>query len=262
VRVTTTNGDERARLVIDCSGGISPIASTFKLHAIRGFFTVYGAHVEDVELATPDLVLANVARLGCPMHFVEVIPTSARSALFVLFTATQQAQYFDDLRSSFDAHLAANPFIRTNSETRTTAIRKGVIPIARMRRRSLPRVVSFGEAALMQPPLLGSAFNEVLQHAASVAMQIRSAFDRCDVESLRIAYPAEKHLNDALQWRLVDSMIDQSVERFDYLVRLVSAIKADALFRLYSNELTLSESMRVALNLGIAALREPRRVVA
>jgi flavin-dependent dehydrogenase len=43
----TTTGRYRTRLVIDATGGLSPIAATFRLHRIDGFYAVYGVLAVD-----------------------------------------------------------------------------------------------------------------------------------------------------------------------------------------------------------------------
>lgn len=58
IQVHTTDKSFLARLVVDATGGQSPIASTFRLHRLYGFYTVYGALLREITLHTQDIVLA------------------------------------------------------------------------------------------------------------------------------------------------------------------------------------------------------------
>ena len=64
IRVAASGTTVRTRLIVDCTGGLSPIASTFQLHRLLGFFAIYGGHVADASFASNELVLASVLRLG------------------------------------------------------------------------------------------------------------------------------------------------------------------------------------------------------
>ena len=130
-------------------------------------------------------------------------------------------------------------------------MKQGLIPIGRARRRRLPFIASFGEAAMMQPPLLGSAFNDVLEFADDAARQIREAL-RSGPSALRsfaVRYPLAKRLNNQLQWTFARALVDASVERYDRLIEIVGALEPPQLFRLYSNEFTSAETARALLQL-------------
>ena len=80
LQVQTTSEVYRTRLVVDATGVSSPIATTFRLHRLDGFFNVLGAHLRRIKLHTQDIVLAYVNSLGDPPPILEVIPTGENSA--------------------------------------------------------------------------------------------------------------------------------------------------------------------------------------
>jgi hypothetical protein len=53
----------------------------------------------------------------------------------------------------------------------------GAIPIGRRRRRRLQGIVSLGEAAMIQPPLMVTAFNEILEYSEPITARISQALD-------------------------------------------------------------------------------------
>jgi len=152
--VSTTGGEHKARLLVDATGGFSPIASTFRLHRLDGFFSVYGAHVEGISFLNNDIVMAYVLQLGHPPPMFEVIPTGFDSAFCALFLAERRLTPLEKLRHGFEVHLRINPFFTMSAHSRIARGKMGVIPIGSLRKRALPGVVQFGEAALIQPPLL------------------------------------------------------------------------------------------------------------
>jgi glycine/D-amino acid oxidase-like deaminating enzyme len=85
VQAQTTRGTILARLVIDATGGLSPLATTFRLHKIDGYYAVYGAMLRGIRLHGPEIVLGYVSQLGDPPPVLEVFPTGADSAYCVVF---------------------------------------------------------------------------------------------------------------------------------------------------------------------------------
>lgn len=251
VRLLSNRRTIRARIVVDCTGGLSPIAATFQLHRILGFFTIFGSHLTDVSFTSNELILASIDRLGHPPAFFEIMPTSATTALAVVFHATRRALPFDDLARSFREHVANNPYF-TAARIDERRLRQGVIPIGKARRRRLPFTESFGEAAMMQPPLIGSAFNDVLEFAHDVAEQIRSALRRgtSACRDFRIRYPLAKRFNNELQWMFARALVDGSLERYDRLVHLAAALEPHELFAFYSNELSLTKILRAGVRMA------------
>jgi 2-polyprenyl-6-methoxyphenol hydroxylase-like FAD-dependent oxidoreductase len=249
----------RTRLLIDCSGGSSAIAATFRLHELTGFFTIYAEHRNRLAFQADTLVTAQASVLGHPPVFFELMPTGPDSAFCIAFTATQRAQRFEKLEATLHEQLAGRQFVTAAPESEITRRARGIIPIGRVKRR-LPGVASFGEAAMLQPPLLGTAFNEALEYAHSFAEQVREALERRRTASFRPHYPLAKRFNDALQWWFAKRLIDASVEDIDYLTRISARLSPETLFALYSNELSLSKCLTAVSAVVAGSLSEFRRV--
>jgi 2-polyprenyl-6-methoxyphenol hydroxylase-like FAD-dependent oxidoreductase len=249
----------RTRLLIDCSGGSSAIASTFRLHKLTGFFTIYAEHRTGLTFPPDTMVTAQASVLGHPPVFFELMPTGHDSAFCIAFTATRRAQRFEQLEATLREQLAGREFVVAAPESEITHRARGVIPVGRMKRH-LPGLASFGEAAMLQPPLLGTAFNEVLEYAHSVAEQVIEALEQHRVRSFYPRYRLAKHFNDSLQWWFAKRLIDASVEDIDYLVRLSAHIPPETLFALYSNEMSFGQFLASVRDVAAGLLSEFRRV--
>lgn len=246
--LVTTQGDLRCRLVVDATGGGSPIASTFRMHRLDGFFSVYGVHLTKLEFRRRDTILAYVLRLGHPPEFVEVVPTGADSAFFALLQATRRLLPRELLAGRLESYLLHNPFVMLTPETRRGREKYGAIPIGRTHRRRIPGLFAFGEAGMLQPPLLGTAFNEVLEHVDLVAHSIRGAAARQSdgILDVRVRYPFLKWANDRVQAVLARRLLAGNVETVDRLAAALAKLPPELVFRIYSNELSWSDLSRLA----------------
>ena len=246
--VSTNQGQWRTRLMIDATGGSSPIAATFRLHRLDGFFSIYGGHIEKIRLHTQDIIGAHVLRLGYPTPIFEVFPTSSSSAFVVVFLATRRLARLDSMRACFDDHVRANPFFDCTSDTKEIEGKMGGIPIGRLRRKSLPGIFPFGEARLIQSPLIGGAFNETLEEAQHACQEIERALDRGDgLADVRFPVTNRKRFNDVLQRPLVRNLFKGTLEEYHRIVRLLEELGPHASYRLFCSALTPPDLPRVTL---------------
>jgi len=233
----------RVRLVLDAMGGASSIASTFRLHHIGGFYCVYGGFLRDIKLHSPEIVLAYVGQLGNPPPVFEIIPTGTDSAYAVVFVYTQNLVDPRSLARTFEEHCEHNPFFTLTPETRRLKEKSGAIAIGQTRRRKLRGVVAMGEAGLVQPPLMGTAFNEALEHTEAICRRIsRVLEDTSGIFDARIQlYPVLKRVQDHLQLGIAKRLMSGDVETFDRTVRAVATLSEPLAFSFLSNELTWGE---------------------
>lgn len=249
--IETTRQNFLARLVVDASGGMSAIANTFRLHEIYGFYSVYGAMLRRIRLHTAEIVLGYVSELGHPPPILEVFPTGNDSAYCVVFVYSKSLMSPHGLVSMFRDHCQHNPFFQLTSDTEFEDEKAGAIPIGQRHRRHLPGVVPFGEAGIINPPLMGTAFNEVLEYAEPFCLQISRELQAFgdDLPQVRLAYPFRKRFQDWIQLPLVRTLLSGNVERFDSMLRIMSHFPEKTLFNFFSNELTLPQATSLALRL-------------
>lgn len=236
----------RARLIVDASGGLSPIAATFRLHKLYGFYSVYGAFLRRIRLHTRDIVLAQINHLGDPPPILEVIPCGDDCAYCAILTYSEQLKPPGQFKSAFRTECAHNPFFTTCEKTQWLPAKLGAIPIGRLRRRRLTGVIPIGEAGLVQPALLGTAFNEVLEHCHGVCSHISQILQTTNGVPAAPGhrYPLLKRIQDSIQLRMMRCLLKGNVEVFDRLVRLMSTLPSETIFAFCSNELTWKQLAR------------------
>jgi flavin-dependent dehydrogenase len=251
VQAQTSGETYLARLVIDATGGMSPVASTFRLHRIDGFYSVYGALLRNIRLHSSSIILGYVGQLGDPPPVLEVFPTGDDSAYCVIFIYSKVLVPPQSLAVAFEEHCRHNPFFEMTPTTTRSNEKAGVIPIGRRHRKSLPGIVPFGEAGIIQPPLMGTAFNEILEHAEMLCRQLSQEIARAgqQVPSPLLSYPLRKQCQDRIQLPLVRTILNGNVERFDRVLRTMSRFPEQTLFNFFSNELTWSQISSLGLRL-------------
>jgi flavin-dependent dehydrogenase len=251
IHAQTTQGLIVTRLLVDATGGLSPVASTFRLNRIEGFYSVYGAMLKNIRLRTFEIVLGYVGHLGDPPPVLEVFPTGEDSAYCVIFVYSRSLISPQTLASSFDDYCRHNPFFEITPATRREKEKAGAIPIGRGDQRRLPGVVSFGESGIIQPPLMGTAFNEILEYADVLCQQISQTLkaNQQRLTSTRLSYPLRKRIQDRIQLPLIRTILGGNIERFDTVLRAMSHLPEEVLYNFFSNELTWPQIASLALRL-------------
>jgi|SRR6185503_3376167 len=239
IAVHTTSNAYSTRLVIDATGGQSPIAATFRLHRLYGFYSIYGSMLRGIALKTPDIVLAHIGRLGDPPPVLEIIPCGEDTAYCSIFLYSKQLIPPRNLVAAFEDHCSHNEFFCATEETVSESVKIGAIPIGRIRKRQLPGVVLVGEAALVQPPLLGTAFNEVLEYCDSLCEHISGVLSRNSgvPRKPNFRYPLLKRAQDRVQLRMTRKLLNNNVETFDRLIRFMGLLPAETIYSFCSNEM-------------------------
>lgn len=249
----TTSNSYVTRIIVDASGGLSPIAATFRLHKLYGFFTVYGALLRNISLNTKSMILAYVEHLGNPPPIFEVYPCGDDSAYCSVFFYSKQLMQPNSLETAFKTHCLHNSFFSTTDKTEVTMPKMGAIPIGSIRKQHLAGIVPVGEAGLVQPPLLGSAFNEVLEYCQDVCSHVsRVLHDENKIPKRpSYRYPVLKRMQDRLQLQLIRALLEGNVEGFDRLVRLMNKLPSKTVYDFCSNELTWIQILKTIIKMPL-----------
>jgi len=257
--VETNRGPAQTRLIVDATGGLSQIAASFRLHRIIGFYSIYGAHLENLTLASADIVGAYVLRFGDPPPLFEVIPTSSTSAFVVVFVAARRLHSPASLKRAFEDHVRDNPFFHCRQARPQFTAKFGAIPIGASERRHVPGLLSCGESAMIQSPLLGAAFNEMLDHTTLIANGVNEAFHTTTkgLVNVLVKYPLTKRVNDCLQLMLAKRLTDGSLEDFESLVRFLDRLGPRRAYDLFCTSLR-GGHMLTALRLAFVLSRRSR----
>jgi hypothetical protein len=143
----------------------------------------------------------------------------------------------------FRTYCQNNPFFAMTGDSGIDMPKLGSIAIGNFRKRSLPGVLPVGEAAIVQPPMLGTAFNEILEHSEQICRHIDSVLGTKGGSGLKAArqHPLLKRAQDRLQLAVTRILLRQNVEVFDQLVRFMDTLPPSMVFKFCSNELTWPE---------------------
>ena len=240
VEAVTNSGRVRCKLLVDATGGASTVGSRRDTLDLVGLFTVYGYLLDGIDLHSNTIILGHVLKDGPPLPILEVVPTGESSAFCLVIYATRTPVSYGRARSDLGCHIEKNPFFSLTEHARISGRRWGRIPIGRLKKGISRRTFLYGEAGLIQPPFVGTAFNEILQYNETVAHYLGRSLRKAGDGALGIGnpYPFRKRFNDYWQMRLAEALIDSSVKRFDTVARCLDSLDSKTVFRLLSNELS------------------------
>src|SRR5262249_53271441 len=144
-------------------------------------------------------------------------------------------------------HCRHNPFFVMTPETTRTNEKLGAIPIGRARTRRLKGIIQLGEAGFVQPPLMGTAFNEILEYTSLVCDRLSVALRRSPgIPRLpRLLYPRQKWAQDRFQLLIARILIGGNVEVFDDLIRVFSRFSRQIIYSMFCNQLTWSQLLYI-----------------
>jgi len=221
--------DERisARLIVDCMGVASPIVAAEDAMRIDGYYLLYGASFP----RTTDIAPVAFHNLMLSDHpsYIEAFPTSDDRLHMILISPVEKLTAASSLRADFEFICTKSPYARyiDSAASRERRFLGGVIPVGRMMRRALDRVVFFGEAGQTNPPASATALTKMLYHYSSFCESVSRCLDAgtCDAASLSAAVkPVVDLLNAAVQRSLFRAMLRWRSRHFhaivDDLVRL------------------------------------------
>ena len=133
----------------------------------------------------------------------------------------------------------------------------GAIIIGRRSRKWLPGVFFVGEAGLFQAPLLGTAFDQTLEHAGRICKGISDSIVGTSQgwpKKRAVNFPLIKRVQDRFQLVLARQLLRGNIESLDRLVRAASTLSNKAAFALCSNDLTSIQLATMALKIIRAQL--------
>jgi hypothetical protein len=128
-------------------------------------------------------------------------------------------------------------------------------------------VASVGEAALVQPPLIGTAFNETLEYSDQVCSHLSDCLRSSTgvPESVWFRHPLLKPAQDKMQLAMARLLLRGDVQAFDRLTEFAATLPEQWTHNLCSNEMTwadlLSAAWRFPLYLLSARMPVKRRSI-
>lgn len=221
----------RARLLVDCMGFGSPIVGAKAVARITGYYILHGCEVGLRHEVRP-IALDNVIVNQHPTFF-EVFPTSHRTAHVALILPSREHVPDRSLAAELafilrESHYAEH-FRPDDPCAKQTYF--GIIPVGRLLRPALDRMVFFGEAGQTNPATSATGLTRMLHTYRALAMAIGECLqsNRLERKDLLRAMPLTMtRMNRRFQESIFERLLSFNSDDFRRLVQDLNAYPSDS----------------------------------
>ncbi|MEN3368552.1 MAG: hypothetical protein V7609_695 [Verrucomicrobiota bacterium] len=243
----------QAKLLIDCMGFGSPIVGAKDVATISGYYIVQGCEVVLTGEVRP-IALDNVV-LGRNPAFFELFPTSKGTAHAAIILPSRSYKIDRSLQKEFSfivtqSHYSEHICWKTGPDEKPYF---GIVPVGRLHKPALDRIVFFGEAGQANPAASATGFTRFLREYRRVADGLTECLDAGQLDRkhlLGALPPYMTRTNRAFQESLFDSILSFDSDRFRLLVeelkKYPDQIVNDFLFAEY--DFRSSKTLGIALD--------------
>lgn len=165
IKVFSNNRQSKAKLLIDCMGFGSPLVLAEGMMNIKGYYLLYGSKLK-IEKAISPICLSNYLLSVKPKYF-EVFPTCNSEAYAAILQPSAHLNNMNEIVSDFDFFIKKSVYSSYFKQGNYVAF-KGVVPVGSIRKRSLNRIMFFGESAQNNPAATGTCLTRLLMNYKSV----------------------------------------------------------------------------------------------
>ena len=164
-----------SKLLVDCMGFASPIVGSSSAIEIFGYHHLYGRTMTLKKNINP-IAVDNVLLSGSP-SYLEIFPRSDGVANVVLISPAKQSDSATKLAQDFDFVVNSSHYSEYLEECRSDNILGGTVPIGRIKKTALDRIIFFGEAGQVHPAASCTCLNKLLHSYKDVAAKITTRLD-------------------------------------------------------------------------------------
>ncbi len=212
-----------ARLLIDCMGFESPIATTNDMIDIMGYYLLYGSKLKLKEQIDP-ICLSNVI-LNHKAKYLEILPTKDNYAYTVLLFPTKATGLSNLIQSDFSFLIEKSEYSRYFDHEATTKNRiGGIVPVGKLSRNSLDRIFLYGESAQMNPSATGTCFTKLLDNYKLIANHLSGKINADKLKKEDLAYSKRslgEVYNRKFQLNLYEEVVNWSSNDFLSVLKLL-----------------------------------------
>lgn len=219
VIVSTSAGEVRARLLVDCMGYASPIVSAKRVVQFLGFFVLQGHEVVLNSDVCP-VALHNPLLQSRPTYF-ELFPASDGTGVAAMITPTSTLHGKSTLARDLRTVLGMEPYRHLAVEKPGGRRLFGIIPVGLPRRLALDRVYFFGEAGQVNPPTSATGLTRMLYTYRETARRLLGLLGEDDLSASalsRAAVPGMTRLHRLFQTVLFERLLGFTSDDFRELV--------------------------------------------
>jgi flavin-dependent dehydrogenase len=235
----------RSRLLIDCMGYSSSIVSATRAVSMLGYQHLFG---QTMQLKCPISPIAadNVLLSGSP-SFLEVFPKSDGTANVVLISPAKTAGSLSTLARDFRFIVNNTHYSNILAPLPNAAPLYGVVPIGRVRKRALDRMLFFGEAGQTHPAASCTCLNKLLfgfrEAADRVSQRIES--NRLKAKDLEDVMPHMRKFAQRFHQNLFRQLGTWTSDQGEALVDLLRCLDQKSLDDLIFGEIGPNHFMQV-----------------
>jgi hypothetical protein len=157
-------------LLIDCMGYSSPIVNSTNAVHILGYYHLYGRVIKLKKDITP-VALDNVILSGQP-SYLEVFPRSDGFANVVLIAPAKNTNSTAKLENDFNFIVERSHYSEFFDNPGAGDKLRGIVPVGKIRKSSLDRILFFGEAGQVHPAASCTCLGKLLGQFRRVSESI------------------------------------------------------------------------------------------
>lgn len=216
-------------LIIDCMGHSSPIVNATNSVKILGYHHLYGRTLGLRRPIAP-VAVDNVILSDHPL-FLEIMPKSGGTANVVMISPSASTKLSKVLVDDFNFAITKTHYADVFYPLRSSEELQGIVPIGRMRKRSLDRILFFGEAGQIHPAASCTCLNRMLKVYKETAKNIerRLLTDSVSAVDLSDAIPQPSLFSQRFHQNLFRQLNRSSSDQVRSMVELLHCLNEKSL---------------------------------
>lgn len=165
IKIFSNNRKSKAKLFVDCMGYGSPLVLAEGMMSLKGYYLLYGSKLKLKKDIAP-ICLSNYLLSEKPKYF-EVFPTGRNEAYAAILQPSLHLNHMNEIAKDFDFFIKKSIY-STCFDQKNYVVFKGIVPVGSIRKKSLNRIMFFGESAQNHPAATGTCLTRLLINHKSI----------------------------------------------------------------------------------------------
>jgi len=252
----------QAKLLVDCMGFGSPIVGAKNVAKITGYYILHGREVS-IRGGIRPIALDNVIVNRNPTFF-ELFPTSKGTAHAAIILPSRRYKTDRSLPKELSFILTKSHYAEQIHDAALNGHKSyfGIVPVGRLHKPALDRIVFFGEAGQANPAASATGLTRMLRTYRELASGIEQCIraDQLNQRDLLRAIPSYMtRMNRIFQESLFESLLAFDSDRFRRLVQELSDYPDETVNELLFAEFNFRSPN--AVRLALDAVRRPQGII-
>lgn len=242
----SNNTTIQSKLLVDCMGCSSPIVGSSGAIDILGYHHLYGRTMVLKKGINP-VAVDNVLLSGSPTY-LEVFPRSDGLANVVLISPAKRSESVKQLGRDFDFVVKSSHYSDYLEESSTVETLGGIVPIGKVKKTALDRIIFYGEAGQIHPAASCTCLNKLLHSYKDVAAKIalRLGDDQLGVNDLKRIVPRMNRFAQRFHQNLYKEMHSWTSDQGEAFVELLHCLDQKSLDDLVFGEIGPAHFAQIA----------------